>query len=67
MENALEGTGLEENGIDLKALSALWGDDLSEGVVYHYGFSGWGGRDVRVVGIVKALSGGYSPDCYTIS
>jgi len=42
LENALEGKGLEENGIDLKALSALWGDDLSEGVEYHYGFSGWG-------------------------
>ena len=35
--------GLKKNGINLKALSALWGDDLSEGVVYHYGFSGWGG------------------------
>jgi len=35
LETALEGKGLEENGINLKALSALWGDDLSEGVVYH--------------------------------
>ena len=35
LENASEGKGLEENGIDLKALSALWGDDLSEGVGYH--------------------------------
>ena len=35
LETALEGKGLEENGINLKALSALWGDDLSEGVEYH--------------------------------
>ncbi len=42
-ETALESNGLEENGINLKALSALWGDDLSEVVVYHCGISGWGG------------------------
>ena len=45
LETALEGKGLEENGINLKALSALWGDDLSESVVYHgHGISGWEGE-----------------------
>ena len=67
LETTLEGKGLEENGINLKALSALWGDDLSEGVVYHYGISGWGGSEVSEVGILKAVSGGFSPDRCTIS
>ena len=68
LETALEGKGLEENGINLKALLALWGDDLSESVVYHgYGISGWGGgSEVSEVGILKAVSGGFSPDRCTI-
>jgi hypothetical protein len=67
LENSLEGKRLEENGIDSKALSAVWGDDLSEGVVYHSGISGRGGSEVREVGILKTVSGGFSPDRCTIS
>jgi len=43
LETALEGKGLEKIDITWKALSARWGDDLSEGVLYHYGISGWWG------------------------
>jgi len=35
---------------------------LSEGVVYHYGISGRGGSEVREVGILKTVSGGFSLD-----
>ena len=67
LETELEGKEFEENGINLKALSALWGDDLSEGVVYHYDISGCRGSEISEVGILKAVSGGFSPDRCIIS